>query len=426
MAVTREQLYKEVWADPMLQVAARHQVSASFLARVCRRMNVPCPPRGYWQKHKAGTKTRVPLLPPPRPGDEVSWSKGGGGERLPPKPPSIKEPRPTKELPVQVDASGRHRHLVGVEDHFKVAGETGYGYLKPSKRLMADFFVSKALVPRAIEVANQFFLALGAAGRAVGFSAAEGAQVRPDLVPYKGEMGLWFSTDSWRPYRPTVAWFGTMAIGLTVFEVSELAEATYVNGKRVRVSELPIPKRRPAHAFLLGGTPYPFLTGRLAIRASSPYWDVTWERQWEESEPGELVGMIDEIISSLKRHAAMLAPQVREAMEKRRQEDEARKAAHAVWLKEEAIRQEALRQEAEAKARAQAIQDSRKDLFDLIRRWGEARRVQAFVQEVEAAISALDSTEQVVLLERLHRIKGFLGEVDPIQAIKDWKAPEER
>ncbi len=128
MNVTREQLYKEVWTEPMLQVAARYQVSASFLARVCRRMNVPCPPRGYWQKRKAGTKTRIPPLPTPQPGDHVSWSKGSGGERLPPKPPSIKEPRPTKEPAAQVDASGRYRHLVGVEDHFKVAGETSYGY----------------------------------------------------------------------------------------------------------------------------------------------------------------------------------------------------------------------------------------------------------------------------------------------------------
>jgi hypothetical protein len=41
MAVSREDLYKEVWAEPMTRVAARHEVSSSFLARVCQRLNVP-------------------------------------------------------------------------------------------------------------------------------------------------------------------------------------------------------------------------------------------------------------------------------------------------------------------------------------------------------------------------------------------------
>lgn len=41
MAVTRETLYEEVWAEPMTKVAARYGVSSSFLARVCERLNVP-------------------------------------------------------------------------------------------------------------------------------------------------------------------------------------------------------------------------------------------------------------------------------------------------------------------------------------------------------------------------------------------------
>ena len=35
MSVTREQLYPEVWAEPMTRVAARYDVSANYLARVC-------------------------------------------------------------------------------------------------------------------------------------------------------------------------------------------------------------------------------------------------------------------------------------------------------------------------------------------------------------------------------------------------------
>lgn len=59
MAVTREELYEQVWSKPMRDVASSHCVSGSFLTRVCRRMNVPCPPAGYWAKVAAGHPSRA-------------------------------------------------------------------------------------------------------------------------------------------------------------------------------------------------------------------------------------------------------------------------------------------------------------------------------------------------------------------------------
>ena len=46
--VSREQLYEEVWAEPMTTVALKYEVSSSFMARICTRLKVPRPPRGYW------------------------------------------------------------------------------------------------------------------------------------------------------------------------------------------------------------------------------------------------------------------------------------------------------------------------------------------------------------------------------------------
>lgn len=77
--ISREKLYEEVWAEPMLEVAQRYQVSSSFLARICRRLRVPCPPRGYWAKKAAGLKPRTPPLPNPEPGDELGWSRDRWG-----------------------------------------------------------------------------------------------------------------------------------------------------------------------------------------------------------------------------------------------------------------------------------------------------------------------------------------------------------
>lgn len=59
----REKLYEEVWAEPMLKVAARYGVSDVALAKTCRKFRVPVPGRGYWAKKAAGknVKARPPL-----------------------------------------------------------------------------------------------------------------------------------------------------------------------------------------------------------------------------------------------------------------------------------------------------------------------------------------------------------------------------
>ena len=94
--VSREQLYEEVWAEPMTKVALKYGVSSSFMARVCTRLNVPRPERGYWAKHAVGKTTKRPSLPEAEPGEELEWNRYGQARRakLPlPTLPQKKESR---------------------------------------------------------------------------------------------------------------------------------------------------------------------------------------------------------------------------------------------------------------------------------------------------------------------------------------------
>lgn len=43
----RHILYEEVWTHPMREVAARYGISDVMLKIICRRLDVPTPPRGY-------------------------------------------------------------------------------------------------------------------------------------------------------------------------------------------------------------------------------------------------------------------------------------------------------------------------------------------------------------------------------------------
>ena len=51
--VSREDLYAQVWRTPMSRLAQTYCISGNGLAKICRRMNVPYPPRGYWAKKAA-------------------------------------------------------------------------------------------------------------------------------------------------------------------------------------------------------------------------------------------------------------------------------------------------------------------------------------------------------------------------------------
>ena len=63
--ITRNELYRQIWAEPMVTVAQRYGLSDRGLAKICQRHQIPRPPRGYWAKKAAGVKVRKARLPSP-------------------------------------------------------------------------------------------------------------------------------------------------------------------------------------------------------------------------------------------------------------------------------------------------------------------------------------------------------------------------
>src|SRR5579863_3417242 len=63
LKLTREELYRLVWAKPMTEVGQDFQVSDRAIAKVCARKQIPVPPRGYWAKKNAGKSVSKPPLP---------------------------------------------------------------------------------------------------------------------------------------------------------------------------------------------------------------------------------------------------------------------------------------------------------------------------------------------------------------------------
>ena len=65
--LTRQELYKQIWEEPIVKLAQRYGFSDTWLARICRKNKIPRPPRGYWARIQSGQ--RVPRTPLPK-GDD--------------------------------------------------------------------------------------------------------------------------------------------------------------------------------------------------------------------------------------------------------------------------------------------------------------------------------------------------------------------
>lgn len=59
----REVLYKEVWQFPVVEVAKKYAVSDVTIHKICRSLDIPTPPPGYWAKLRAGKEVSIPPLP---------------------------------------------------------------------------------------------------------------------------------------------------------------------------------------------------------------------------------------------------------------------------------------------------------------------------------------------------------------------------
>lgn len=412
-SVTREQLYAEVWAEPMTKVAARYGVSSSYLARVCERLNVPRPARGYWAQLEVGKVVPRPSLPDARPGDELEWSRDGEPRRA---RRALPEPPAQHQTPPHRTPSRRTRHelLVGAREHFDAAKESHHGYLRPSKRRLVDVFVSRAALDRALRSANALFVALENGGHRVTLASPDQNLRRLPVDERSKGRRDHEEYGSWRPDRATVVYIGTVAIGLTIFELSEEIEVQYHDGKYIPVAQVRPATRR---GFLQNGWSHrrDMPSGKLCLRASSPYAVAEWERHWREAKKGELVSKIPEIVRALEIDAVTVAGLVAEGEQRLEAQRREWEAEQERWRREEA-----------EKRRLRAIEESTEELLGIVNDWAVAKRIEEFFADAGQRATRLSDEERATLVERLDRARSLLGGTDALQRFLAWKTPNER
>jgi AcrR family transcriptional regulator len=88
--LSRQDLYRLVWSRPMNALAVEFGISANGLAKICDRLMIPHPPRGFW---KAGGNSRASAPPPLPPApDEASRQVMISGQRAASRRPRTRLP----------------------------------------------------------------------------------------------------------------------------------------------------------------------------------------------------------------------------------------------------------------------------------------------------------------------------------------------
>jgi len=62
----REELYHQVWSNPLIKLAKSYNLSDNGLRKICVKMDIPLPPAGYWMKLQFDKKVEKTPLPAPK------------------------------------------------------------------------------------------------------------------------------------------------------------------------------------------------------------------------------------------------------------------------------------------------------------------------------------------------------------------------
>ena len=130
VVLKREELYEQVWNEPVRRIAVRLGISDVALAKACRKMRIPLPERGHWAKVAVGKKVARPKLPALKEGEagEYRLSRAASiASRLPPELASALDQELAPENHIDVAEQLIHPHPLVSE------AQVLLGKVKPTK-----------------------------------------------------------------------------------------------------------------------------------------------------------------------------------------------------------------------------------------------------------------------------------------------------
>ena len=261
--LTREELYAQVWAEPMTKLARRYGLSDRGLAKTCDRMGIPVPGRGYWAKVHSGRVPPQAKLPKIKAGQNAVVVLNKRGHIL-------EETKELQEVAGHIESVMDPENQLLVPDELvdplplvektakslRGAGADDHGMVRPRAKRCLDVRVGKESIDRVARIMDTLIKALDARdielvhtedkewgtqlvvdGEALGFRLEEKAR-REKYIPTPAEQKE-LDKDSWYRYRlPDDKFFpsGDLSLKLDTGYSSGL-RSTWADGKQQRVEK---------------------------------------------------------------------------------------------------------------------------------------------------------------------------------------------
>lgn len=299
--LTRRELYEAVWADPLQVVAARYGISDVGLGKVCKRLKIPRPGRGYWRRKRTGHPTHRPPLPPIRGADagdvvvKFRPRRYGSTSAEPEGPVADQrrfEARPDNRIEVPEQVSRYHPVIREARRMARTSSLRfgSWGGCHPT--ISSAFDVDRTSLPRALRILHALIRALEQRGFQVYLTKEEKPRMvvrtgqvevqvmikeayrRVEVPPTAEEAARARRHDSYEA-RTRWRWEATGQLSLRILELfAEGTRKTWADGSRQRLESL------------LNS----FVVGLVAAAEARREWERErdeWNRRWEEKRRAE-------------------------------------------------------------------------------------------------------------------------------------------
>lgn len=378
-ALSRRELYDLVWSKPMSKLAPTYGLSDVGLTKICRKMQVPTPPVGYWQKLRNGQSVRRTRLPELSDEDEqglrVELTKQKETDVRPLTEADrlvLAEKSSDKSITVPANIEPFHPLVEKTDRSIRAAKLDPNGLANPRAKGCLAVSVGPASIDRAMRILDALIRAFETRGFSVTVSDGESRVTHVEILGEKLSIRLEELLD--RKER-------------------ELTAAQ----KRERELYSWLADRRPEYDY--------FPSGRLALQI-----DVSTNRgtrsQWSDGKARQLEALLNAFIAGLIRAADDVREQRRENEERQRR-----------WKEEEEQRKQEELRRIQEEVRAHQLQTAATNwqTAELLRRYVGAVR-----QEVIKRLGAVANDSEVG--RWLQWAEGHIAAIDPLTDMKPLPA----
>lgn len=327
-----------------MTLAREFGVSDVAVAKVCKKLDVPRPPRGYWARIEAGQKPRRPALPKPKKGTRTNATIAASESQ------SLTPTERKKRRPIIVAGESEPSSVREARASLRRAKPDASGLVGADRTEGLDIRVAPGSLERGLTILRSLIATV----------TSREHSLAPSWAPSGDEQG-----------RAITRTCFVADLGATAFWLEERLESVIVEGGLEGVAPehqdrmRAILQRRGALDVRRVDQP----TGRLVLRVKGcDDWN---PRTWSDGTDRPLEAQLGQVVSHIER----LEEQRRVARERARRQLEERQA-------------EERRQEVEARRREIAARHAKqerdvRDGFDAaVNAWEQARRRRAFLEAV--------------------------------------------